>query len=59
MAFAIGQCKGNPRMAWSFDESYQKGINDKNSGLPPSPPPGPPPIQEAYQTGRNKAGEKS
>ena len=58
-AFATASAKEVRAMAWSYDESYQKGINDKNSGLPPSPPPGPPPIPEVYQIGRNKAGEKA
>ena len=56
---ATANNKGARVMAWSYDKSYQKGINDKNSGLPPSPPPGPPPIPEAYQDRPQQGGEKA
>lgn len=45
-------------MTLSYDESYQKGIRDVNSGLPSSPPSALPHVQEVYRIGRETA-EKS
>lgn len=50
-------------MALSYDESYQKGINDANSGRPASPPAAQPHVADAYRAGRADAkatkGDKS